>query len=196
MKKKAQPKGCKQIGFRKKGQIGTIMTWAVAFTIVLFLMIVFIIITGALSKTKSSGENEINLEESAENLNSQRELMKILNSPVEVNKKEMSVQEAIKFWFFDREKYAEVLEKEMKKVLDGFEYEYVEVETVKVRGFRVAVFLDEKELFEARSERFELGFCIIDLFGGCENLAGVYILMSDSTSVYVVIQGSQGAKDV
>jgi len=180
----------------KKAQIATTMTWAVASVIILFLMVGFIIVTTTLSGKRLSGKNEINVEESVENLNSQRELMKILNSLISIEGKEMNVKEAIKLWFSDKTKYESVFESEMKEVLTGFEYEYWDssAKNYRVRGFRVFIELDKKELFEIESERFELGKCIVDLYGSCINLARIYIPVSDLEMVYVRMYGSQGEK--
>jgi len=72
-----------------------------------------------------------------ENLDSQRELMKILNSPVEVDtlkgipkegtrtsneasEEKMNVKELIKLEFSDKDKYEDILNSEIKKVLEIF----------------------------------------------------------------------------
>lgn len=188
----------------KKAQIGTTITWVVAFIIILFLMVGFLVITMVLS---GKNKNEINFE-GVENLDSQRELMKILNSPVEVNGESMNVRELINLTFFDtqmgtsEEKYEDVLKSEVKKVLDDFEYEYVDfqIKNLRVRGFSLLIYSEKhvkgefpKELIRIPSERFKIGPCVSDV-QGCKDLAGVYVPISDSAMVYIVLWASEGAK--
>jgi len=179
---------------KKKAQIATTITWAVAFTIILFLMIIFLVVTTALSGKELFNKNEIGFEEGAENLDSQRELIKILNSPVNVDEAK-NVKELIKLWYGDKEKYKDILESEVKKVLSDFEYDYLDFRTkiLSVRGWRGFVSLNKKELIDFQSENFISGYCIDDLSGRCVDLAGVYVPV-ESGFVYIAIQGSQGAK--
>ena len=178
---------------RKKAQIGTTITWVVAFFIILFLMIGFIVIATALSgKSKA----EINFEESVENLNFQRELMKILNSPVEVDGKEINIKELINLAFLDEEKYKEVLESEIKKVLKAFEFNYwdFEEESMKHVAFAIIIyFFEDNEIksVEAEIEADEYSFIHgIEKLQG-KGLAGVYVPVSDSEMFYIVLWASQ-----
>ena len=182
----------------KKAQIGKTITWAFALPCILILLVVFIMVATALA---GKNKNEINFK-GVENLDSQRELIKILNSPVEVSGEVMSVKELIKLWFSDKSKYEDILDSEMKKVLEDFEYEYVDsqIKNLRVRGFSLLIYSEKhvkgefpKELIRIPSERFKIGPCVSDV-QGCKDLAGVYVPISDSAMVYIVLWASEGAK--
>ena len=178
---------------------GTTLTWAVVLPCILVLMVGFILVATALA---GKNKNEINFKESVENLDSQRELMKILNSPVKVSGEVMSVKELINLTFFDEEKYEDVLESEMKKILVEFQYDYVDFQRkdLRERGFSFLIYSEKqvkgelpKELIRIASERFENAPCVSDV-QGCRDLAGVYIPVSETNMGYVILRGSEGAK--
>ena len=173
-----------------KAQMATTMTWAVAGVIVLFLMVIFFVVTATLSGKKLFNKNEISFEERAGNLSSQRELIKILNSPVNIDGTK-NIKELINLTSFDKEKYKIVLDEEMKKVLNESEYEYIDsqVNELRIRGFRIFA----EGLFDINSEHFSLGSGIKDIYGRGIDLAKVYIPVREGF-VYVIIQGSEASK--
>ena len=77
----------------KNGQIGTTITWVVAFIIILVLMVGFLVISMALS---GKSETEISFEEGVENLENQRTLIAFLNSHVEVDGTKKTVYNLVK----------------------------------------------------------------------------------------------------
>ena len=173
-----------------KGQIAWTITWAVAFAIILFLMIIFLVVTAALSGKELFKGSEISFEEGVENLDAQRDLMKILNYPVDVEGVK-NVKELIRLEFSDKEKYKSVLESEMKQVLDESEYEYIDSQTknLRIRGYRVFA----ESLFDVESENF--GSCIGAPKNPCRNLAEIYVPVSNSKMILIAIQGGQKAKE-
>ncbi len=185
----------------KKAQSMT-LTWAIVFPIILVLMVGFLLITATLSRGAFFNKNKINFE-GVENLDSQRELMKILISPVNISGETMNVKELIKLWFFDKDKYRDVLESEVKNVLNDFEYEYLDFQSEKLRqrGFRLLIYSEKhvkgegmpKELIRISSEKYDGGYVVSDV-QGARDLAGVYVSVSETNMVYVVLWGSQEAK--
>ena len=178
------------------------LTWAIVFPIILVLMVGFLLITATLSRGAFFNKNKINFE-GVENLDSQRELMKILISPVNISGETMNVKELIKLWFFDKDKYRDVLESEVKNVLNDFEYEYLDFQSEKLRqrGFRLLIYSEKhvkgegmpKELIRISSEKYDGGYVVSDV-QGARDLAGVYVSVSETNMVYVVLWGSQEAK--
>ena len=175
-------------------------------------MIGFLVITTALS---GKSKTEINFKKSVENLDSQRELMKILNSPVEVDtlkgipkegtrtsneasEEKMNVKELIKLEFSDKDKYEDILNSEIKKVLEIFEYEEAGIKEgfLKHVAFAITIysFKEDKKFIENHIEanKFYFNSCIGK--PQCRDLAGVYVPVSDSEIVYIVLWASEGAK--
>lgn len=181
----------------QRASISWTMTWAVAFTIVLFLMVVFFVATTFLSERESFNKNQINFQE-AGNFDSQIELMKILNSQVIIDFEKINVRKLIGLWFESKEDYEEDLENEIKKVLNGIKYESFNSkgEIVEVNfGIVIQSFKDEEKFpeIDIASDEFYSNAC----FGTpqCTDLSGVYILVGERDFVYVTIQGSQEVKD-
>ena len=181
----------------RRGQIATTMTWAAALVVVLILMVVFFAMTAVLSGTAFFNKNQINFQE-AGGLDFQRELIKILNSRVEVEGKEQSVKEVIVLWYGDREKYEDVLKNEIGKVLNEVRYEFVDSQRGLMEvAFGIVIYSFEKDEgvveIDVASDRFYDNAC----FGtpNCESFA-VYVPVNDLEFVYVTIQGSQGVKEV
>ncbi len=174
----------------KKKAHGMTLTWAIAFPIILVLMVGFLVITGALSGGTFFNKNKINFE-GVENLNSQRELMKILNSPVNVGGENMNVKKLIELWFFDKDNYKSVLESEMKNVLNDFEYEYIDfqMENLRQRGFQLLIYSEKhvkgegmpKELIRVSSEKYDGGYVVSDV-QGARDLAGVYVSVGEESA--------------
>lgn len=179
-----------------KAQIATTMTWAVAGVIILFLMIIFFVVTTALSGKKLFNKNEISFEE-IENLDSQRELVKILNSPVEIEGTK-DVKELIKLRTESEKDYQEILDKELEKILNEFEYEYVDskMNNLRRRGFALKIYRDNELLSdEISSEIFKKkdNPCIMDT-NGCKYMAKIFIFDSDFKKINIILFESEGAK--
>jgi len=68
----------------KKGQIGTTLTWFVAFLIIFFIMMIFISASFVISSRKkvSYGDDYIGIGEETRGLKAQRSLMNLLNSKI------------------------------------------------------------------------------------------------------------------
>lgn len=75
----------------KKGQIGTTLTWFVAFFIIVGIMIIYLVFTGFLAGKKEvftrvpflgEGKNEINILISSNDFSTQRELFYLLHAPL------------------------------------------------------------------------------------------------------------------
>jgi len=178
----------------KQGTIGQIFTWVFAFAIIVPLLIGLVAFSVSLAGKRSlstlEGENEINFEDGFY----QGELKEILETQVEVEGKFMSVKELILLWNFDKDKYENVLEENVKNVLTWFEYEYTDsnMRNLRRRGFAIDIYLPGKELPEKNigSVNFNPGFCI---GAPCKKLEILPVVVSDSEKINVVLLGSQEA---
>ena len=84
----------------KKGDVGFTLTWIVAFTIVFFIMIGFlVIVTGMVNTKTANGLSIFHIENSRDKLLDQGELNAILNSNVEFEGKQTSVKNLIILWY-------------------------------------------------------------------------------------------------
>jgi len=68
---------------------------------------------------------EVSIEGKADEVTSNILLLNYLRTPVEVNNKEMSMSELIALWYWDNDKYDELLKNESKTILDFASYDYV-----------------------------------------------------------------------
>jgi len=103
----------------KKAQIGATITWAVAFFIILVLMIGFLVIATALSGKEFYKKNEITLvENNIRKLENQRDLMVLLNVPLDDGK---IIKELVEDWRVSHDK--EIKEKIKLGVEDFLEEE-------------------------------------------------------------------------
>jgi hypothetical protein len=77
-----------------RGQIGSMLTWIVAFIVIFFILAVFFGATAFLSKTK--GTFEINQGEKVQgNLESQLRLERVLNSYVEIDGRVLRIKDSL-----------------------------------------------------------------------------------------------------
>ena len=75
----------------KKAQVGTTLTWMIAFLVIFFIMLLFLVFTSALAAKNvllvlNEGKNKIDISSSMNPLTSQRKLFYVLNYPLENNK--------------------------------------------------------------------------------------------------------------
>jgi len=181
---------------KTKAQIGTTITWTVAFVIILFLMVVFILATTYLTKNKS--ENEINLEEGVENLDYQGKLIMFLNYPIEVEGEKMKVRDLIGLWDADEKKYKKVLESEVEEILTKMEDEFFYKISLQKRGFELVIYSKQtggKQLIRISSENYKDNPIVPNAEGKGE-LAGAYVFVSDSKTVYVALWASHSKIEV
>ena len=180
--------------------IGTTITWFVGFALNVFILVFFVLASNSLAE---EGAN-IEFKQEFKSFDFQRELIKILNAPVNVSEEGINVKELIALWSSDNSKYEGPLKEEAGKVLVDFQYDYIDpqVGNLKERGFKLII-LSEKhvkgeglpnELFEIVSESYKKGNVVLDKSGD-DNLAGVYIPVSEIEKVYVVLRASEIAKE-
>lgn len=81
----------------KKAQIGTTITWMVAFIIIFFIMALFIILSGALSAKKFSllERNKISIKDEVKRASIEQDFEFFLNSLVEFNGEEIPIRHLI-----------------------------------------------------------------------------------------------------
>ncbi len=112
---------------QKKAQIGTTLTWFVAFLIIFFIMTLFVTVTIVSSVKKNApligtGKDEISLGEyNPDIFNSQKNLIKVLNYEIIHNNK-MKISQLIKDWSMSKDEGAKIqikdeVEKVLKKIL-------------------------------------------------------------------------------
>ena len=184
----------------KKAQIGTTITWAVAFTIILFLMVIFLVITTALSGKELFNKNEVNFEESVGNLDYQGQLIMFLNYPIEVEGQEMKVRDLIGLWDSDKKKYEGVLESEVEEILTGMEDEFFYKVSLQKRGFELVIYSNVKgeslkQLIRIGSENYKDSPNVPNAEGKGE-LAGAYVFVPDFKTVYVTLWASHSKIEV
>ena len=82
----------------KKSQIGTTLTWFIAFIIIFFIIVIFLsaAIFSSGRKYASTGWDEITLKEYSGNLEMQRTLFNILNSRIEFDGKQARVKDILR----------------------------------------------------------------------------------------------------
>ena len=117
----------------RKAQIGLTLTWFVAFLVILVIMVVYLFSVVVISK-KDISSSQLKAEDNSMDLKyleSQRKIEYLLNAPVEIDNKQKTIQikDLIELWLKDETNYEEVLKKEIKDVLNSFEYVYYNYET-------------------------------------------------------------------
>ena len=134
-------------------------------------------------------------------LDYQRELIMILNYPIEVEKKKMKVRDLIELWNSDKKNYKEILENEVEKVLNEFEDEFFYKISLQKRGLELVIYSKKpikgewpEQLIRIGSENYK-GNMVSNAEGKGE-LAGAYILKSDTKTVYVTLGASHRAIEV
>ena len=99
------------------------LTWAVAFPIILVLMIGFLVITSALSGGGFFNKNKINFEEGLGTRETQRVMIKFLNTHVEFEGKDMSIYRLVLSSDLDDEEISKVFNENADKIfLDEFPF--------------------------------------------------------------------------
>ncbi len=106
----------------KKAQVGTTLTWFVAFLIVFFVMILFLAATLLISTRKKIdvGVSEYN----SEKFESQRVLMNILQNKIIFNGEELMIKELVESWGNDKtDNKKEKIKEEIGKIVGEFKDE-------------------------------------------------------------------------
>jgi len=184
----------------KRGTVGEIMTFFVAFIIIIPLLVLLLFVSSAIAGKKNlpvigEGGNEINFEESFYS----GQLSDILESQVEVDGKFVSVEELILLWNSDKDKYKDILKSEVKNVLTSFEFEYTDsnTENLRRRGFALKIYgKDELVSDEIKSDIFRTkdNPCIIsEDKTGCRYLVKSVIPVSPLEKINIALLGSEGA---
>lgn len=81
----------------RKAQIGTTLTWFIGFLIIFFVMILFVTSTVILAASRGVSQKTVE-KYNSENLELERNLIKLLNTPVEFENSKMTFKELIKKW--------------------------------------------------------------------------------------------------
>lgn len=103
-----------------KAQVGLTITWFLAFIMIAIFIVLFIVLTLSIVKTKkilSFGmwKNEILMQDNATNSEVQRELVLILNTPIE---NEKNLEQLIIEWKLGNSEIKPKIEKNLKEILD------------------------------------------------------------------------------
>jgi hypothetical protein len=104
-----------------KAAIGTTFTWFFAFVIIFFIIVVFISATTIMSKGKTIfyGSDEINVEDSVNNLRSQEALLNILEDNIAVNDKSLKVRDFIIDGLKNKEDTSSKLNEKLRQILNS-----------------------------------------------------------------------------
>jgi hypothetical protein len=107
----------------KKSQIPSTLTWFAAFIIIFFIIILFI--TASIIITGQREDDKITLQKyNPLTMESQRNLIKFLNTPVEFEGSKISIKELIKKWDIskgeEKENIKKTLQKEINQELPGY----------------------------------------------------------------------------
>ena len=108
----------------KKGQVGTTLNWFVAFSIIIFILFLYVIISGSLAGKKfiplvGIGENEIGFDPSKSNIKIQRNLFYLLEYPL--NEGDSIKNSIIKYSILNDADLKKTLEKNIESILDNDE---------------------------------------------------------------------------
>ena len=116
----------------KKGAVGLTLTWFVAFMIIVFIMLVYVVLAGFLAAKKSipivgGGKNAISISTTSGNLETQRKLFEILNSPLGngATLKQLVINFGISKDETIKEKIKEALKKSLEKETSDKENCYI-----------------------------------------------------------------------
>ena len=130
-------------------------------------------------------------------------LSSYLKTPVIVDGKEINMAELIRYWYFDKTKYENLLSKTSLEILNKNEYEYEDPVTknIRIRGFNVVISKEKRTdnsytvLQEFNSKSAVSGYRISDdKYGGAIILGEQFIPISDTTTLYIFNWETQKAK--
>jgi len=101
----------------KKSQIGSTLTWFIAFIIIFFIILLFITSSIIIAGQKETSINIIKY--SSENLELNRILAKLLNTPVEFENGKISIKELIRKWDMSEDEERNKIKEALKQGIDN-----------------------------------------------------------------------------
>ena len=176
---------------KKSQMLGKIGVSLASFLYFIMLFVIFYIVI-------QPSSSALPLKSQWSNVDAKIELLDLLRTPVELNGAMMQMSDLIALWQQNKS-YEQVLQSEMKKLLNKISYNYINTETEneRVKAYSLGIFSKKQIVGESpqwllyvESQQYKPGY------DEETDLASSYLPLIDNSNIYLTLRASNAAREV